>query len=338
MGLRGRDRSCSWRSKQGYNLPVRHRFDRRDHTTPESDERQRTPDCHQAHRRARLRGRALRRRFRRRDAARRGPAHQHLGAGRQRRRHVPGLPGRDPRPERNARRGVRIPGPLRRARHLHAGRHGRRPGRHEPRRARREPPVPPAPGHPHRRRGRVRRERPEARPRQVEPARGRQPGRVQRHPGPPHVPHPRGGRGPRGRAQARHPLPELLRDGPHLLALRARPGADAALGAKALSRSARGAGCRHQGVAHRLELRRDHRGAGAQLPRATRRARARRVPQHHRQPGTRLRPDRGVRAFRKAAVLRLVPHHSRQRHPPRARPAQALRRAHVPGRGRDRRR
>ena len=62
------------------------------------------------------------------------------------------------------------------------------------------------------------------------------------------------------------------------------------------------------------------------------------VPQHLRQPGAGLRSDRGIAALRSAAVPGLLPDHPGLGHPARAVEAQELRRAHVPGRGRDRRR
>ena len=66
-------------------------------------------------------------------------------------------------------------------------------------------------------------------------------------------------------------------------------------------------------------------------------ASARDVPQHHRQSGAGLGAvDRGE-AERLRSVLRQLPDHARQRHPPRAFQAEELRRPHVPGRGRDRR-
>ena len=60
------------------------------------------------------------------------------------------------------------------------------------------------------------------------------------------------------------------------------------------------------------------------------------VPEHHRQPRALLRPDRGGAARRAAAVPRLVPDHPGLGHPARAVQAQEVRRAHLPGRGRDR--
>ena len=63
----------------------------------------------------------------------------------------------------------------------------------------------------------------------------------------------------------------------------------------------------------------------------------RHLPQHHRQPGAGLRPDRRLHPVRAAAVPRVLPDHPGLRHPARAQQAQAVRRHDVPGRGRDRR-
>ena len=86
-----------------------------------------------------------------------------------------------------------------------------------------------------------------------------------------------------------------------------------------------------------LGLRRDHRGLrrpvrGEPAPHA-----AGGLPQHHRQPRAVLRADRRGRALRAAAVPRVLPDHPGLRHPPRAEPAQGVRRAHPAARGRDRR-
>ena len=61
------------------------------------------------------------------------------------------------------------------------------------------------------------------------------------------------------------------------------------------------------------------------------------LPQHHRQPGAGLRPDRGRRPVGPAAVPGQLSDHAGLRHPARAEQAQALRRHHLPGGGRDRR-
>ena len=62
------------------------------------------------------------------------------------------------------------------------------------------------------------------------------------------------------------------------------------------------------------------------------------LPQHHRQHRARARLRRGRAARRPAAVPRQLSDHAGQRHPARARRLQELRRRHLPGRGRDRRR
>ena len=61
------------------------------------------------------------------------------------------------------------------------------------------------------------------------------------------------------------------------------------------------------------------------------------LPQHHRQPRAVLRAGRRGAAHRAAAVPGLLPDHAGLGHPARAEQAQALRRPHLPGRGRDRR-
>ena len=62
------------------------------------------------------------------------------------------------------------------------------------------------------------------------------------------------------------------------------------------------------------------------------------LPQRHRQPGARDGPRRRERAERAAALPRRLPDHARLRDPGGAGAAQELRRADLPGRGRDRRR
>ena len=60
------------------------------------------------------------------------------------------------------------------------------------------------------------------------------------------------------------------------------------------------------------------------------------LPEHQRQHRAGLRPGGRVPAGRAAAVPRLLPDHPGLGHPARAGQAQAVRRPHVPGRGRDR--
>ena len=85
-----------------------------------------------------------------------------------------------------------------------------------------------------------------------------------------------------------------------------------------------------------LQLRRDLR----RLPRPVRGAGgadgARALSADHREPGARVRPDRRVREVGAAALPRRVPDHAGVGDPRRARAPQGVRRAHLPGRGRDR--
>ena len=93
-----------------------------------------------------------------------------------------------------------------------------------------------------------------------------------------------------------------------------------------------------RGAARRLQLRRDDRGLRGHLRDRPGPDAGRHLPQHHRQHRAGLRPGRGGPPRRAAAVPRLLPDHAGLRHPAHARGAQALRRDHLPGRGRDRRR
>ena len=93
-----------------------------------------------------------------------------------------------------------------------------------------------------------------------------------------------------------------------------------------------------QGVQGRLGLRRDLRGLRRLVRGRARPDGAGHLPQHHRQPGARDRPDRGEREERAAAVPRRLPDHARLGDPRAPLAPQALRRPHLPGRGRDRRR
>ena len=102
------------------------------------------------------------RRLGRRHAARRRAVHEHVGAGGQRHRDVPRLPGRDSRPAGHAGRRLRFSGSLFQQGYLHAGRHGRRAGGDEPGRAGDEPRRPAHGRHPDRQQRRLRREGPRA--------------------------------------------------------------------------------------------------------------------------------------------------------------------------------
>ena len=98
-----------------------------------------------------------------------------------------------------------------------------------------------------------------------------------------------------------------------------------------------GAGRRErQGVPGRLPLRRDPRAVRRALRGAARAARGRALPQHHRQRGHGARPRHRRQARRHAADVRELPDHARVRRAAQPRRLHALRRDHVPGRGRDR--
>ena len=92
----------------------------------------------------------------------------------------------------------------------------------------------------------------------------------------------------------------------------------------------------HARVQGGLQLRRDERGLHRLVRGAAGEARAGRLPEHHGQRGAVARPRRRVRPERARPLPRRVPDHAGLRHPRGARALQALRRPHVPGRGRDR--
>ena len=87
----------------------------------------------------------------------------------------------------------------------------------------------------------------------------------------------------------------------------------------------------------RVQLRRDHRAVGPPLRGAARADGRGRVHQRHRQHRVGLGAGRRRAAGQPAGHPGQLPHHAGLRHPPRAGQAQELRRAHLPGRGRDRR-
>ena len=91
------------------------------------------------------------------------------------------------------------------------------------------------------------------------------------------------------------------------------------------------------GAQGRLRVRRDDRDLPHALPRQAGEAAARDLPEHHRQRGDGARLPGGVEAGRPTAVLRQLPDHPGQRHPPPAVGLQGVRRQDLPGRGRDRR-
>ena len=95
-------------------------------------------------------------------------------------------------------------------------------------------------------------------------------------------------------------------------------------------------GGQRQGLQGRVGLRRDLRGLRRLLRGRARRDGAGHLPQHHGQPGARDGPDRCEREERAAALPRRLPDHARLGDPRAPLASQALRRAYLPGRGRDR--
>ena len=123
---------------------------------------------------------SLRRRLGRRHAADRGPLHERDGRDRQRPLDAARLSGRDPRPRRLAARRVRLPDPLRRSRHPHAGRPAGRARGHEPGGAEDEPRGSSRARHAHRQPRRLLGSEPPEGRLHGEPARGRDARGVQR--------------------------------------------------------------------------------------------------------------------------------------------------------------
>ena len=91
-------------------------------------------------------------------------------------------------------------------------------------------------------------------------------------------------------------------------------------------------------VQGRLRLRRDLGGLRGQLRDRPGEDGAGRLPADQRQHGARLRADRRLEALRARPLPRRLPDHARELDPRGAGAAQELRRPHLPGRGRDRRR
>ncbi len=159
----------------------------------------------------------------------------------------------------------------------------------------------------------------------------RVPGRHQRHDD-------EGARGPPAQRQGQGALQELLRPRPGVVDLHAAARPHAGRHQEALREEPdlrRGQHPRPQG---RPRLRRD----GGDVRRALRRRGGRdgagRLPEHDGQPGARVGAPRRGPADADPDRVRGVSDHAGQQHPRRAGHAQALPRADVPGRGRDRRR
>ena len=148
----------------------------------------------------------------------------------------------------------------------------------------------------------------------------------------------RGGQGVRAVPQGRRPREEHVRARPAVVDVRPPDGADDHVPRAAVREGTRHPRRQHHRVQGRLELRRDHRGVRRPVRDQAGADGVGHLPQHHRQPRAGLRAGRRVHPVGPAAVPRLLPDHPGLRHPPRAEQAQAVRRDHVPGRGRDRRR
>ena len=264
---------------------------------------------------------SLLRRLGRRHATGRHAIDQHVGNVRKRRGHFSRLSGRNSGSAWNARGRERLSDSLCQPQDLHAGRSGRRPGRHEPG----------GPGDQSRRSGtrrRADRQQRELRPARSEigglrgqSARKRQPGGLPAVRGRDDQADPSGRRGPRVGHERGGSLPELLRDGPGLLALRSAVGADRAFHYRQVRQAAESGRGQPPRVASRLSLRRNDRGDGRSLfgrPGATA---AGRVSQHHGQSGPGVGTDGGLEAQRLPVVPGQLSDHACQRHPPRVGPA-----------------
>ena len=307
----------------------------------------RTAARHRRHRRSddpRPGRRALRRRLRRRHAADRRPVHLGERGLRQRPVDAARVPGRDPRPRRHGARRVQLPGAHLGPPDHHAGRRAERARGDEPGRAARRPRPPRARRHADRQRGRLRRPQPgEGRLHRPgrhddQPARRRQPRRLPGDPGADDVADQGGRRPARRQAARRRALEELLRPRAGVVDVHPPDRADADVDRAALRQQRAGAGGQPGRVPRRLQLRRDDRGRRPPLRGAPGHAAGRRVHQHHRQHRAGVGHRRRRPAGQAAGHARLVPDHAGVGHPPRAVQAQALRRPHGAGRGRDRRR
>ena len=184
---------------------------------------------HQIARRTRCRHRSLLRRLGRRHAVGRHAVDQHLGTGRQRHRHVSRLSGRDSRSARHEGGRERFSDSLCQHRDLHARRSGRRAGGDEPGGAGDQPGRPGDRRHPDRQQRRLRRKRHGAGRLQNQSAGRRQPGRLSTVSGRDDPADAAGRRRAGAGTERKRPLPQLLRDGADLLALRSLARTDAAL-------------------------------------------------------------------------------------------------------------
>ena len=235
-------------------------------------------------------------------------------------------------PRRARSRRLRLPAPLRRPRHPHARRRAERPRRDEPGGPEDEPQGPAAERDPRRRQGT---RSPTATCRR--PAMRATRSRTARWtstspPDPADLDDDRGAEGHRRDHEARgRALEEHVRARTDVVALRPPDRGDDRLPAAKVREAARDRRGERQGIPDGLCVRRDDRVVRGAVRGQARRAEAGPLSQHHRQPGACVRADRGVREVRPAALPRRVPDHARVSGARRARTAQELRRAHVPG-------
>ena len=142
--------------------------------------------------------------------------------------------------------------------------------------------------------------------------------RVRRAPGRPDRDDRRGGQGVRPVPQGRRPGEEHVRARPAVVDVRPPDRDHDRVPGEAVREGRRHPRRQHRGVQGRLELRRDHRDVRGPVRGQAGADAGRHLPQHHRQPGAVLRPDRRRRAVRAADLARLLPDHPGLRHPPRA--------------------
>ncbi len=147
----------------------------------------------------------------------------------------------------------------------------------------------------------------------------------------------RGAEGNRGRDVARgRALEELLRAGPHVVALPPADRGDARVHRVEVREAPRDRRGQHEGVQGRVELRRDVGGLRELVRDRARADRPGDLPADLGQYGPDLRPRRSEQALRPAALPRRLPDHAGLGRSRAARGAEAVRGSDLPGRGRDR--
>ncbi len=233
---------------------------------------------------------------------------------------------------------LRLPGALRRPRHPHARRPAERPRRDEPGRAQGQHRRPREGRDGHRQHRRLQRAQPAEGRVRVEPARGRLARRLPPAPGRALVDDGRGAEGHRGSHVARGgAVEELLRARPDVVALPPAGRGDDRVHRGEVREAAGDRRGEHEGVQGGLELRRDVGGLRELVRDRAGEGRARHVSTGLGEHGAHVRPRRCEQALGPPALPRCLPDHAGVGRPRAARAAEALRRAHVPGRGRDRR-